>query len=90
VVKRIATIHQRARNEMLQRQLEQRERVDRLMGRFGTVIEIVAQERSVLRIGRQVRAALTQPEPIELPAGRIRHRQELHRKQLSSAAVEAL
>ena len=65
VVKRMATIHQRARNEMLQRQLEQRERVDLLMGRFGTVIEIVAQERSVLRIGQQVRAALTQPEPIE-------------------------
>jgi hypothetical protein len=39
--------------------------VDLLMGRFGTVIEIVAQERSVLRIGQQVRAALTQPEPIE-------------------------
>lgn len=65
VVKRIATIHKRARNEMLERQLEQRERVDRLLGRFGTVIDIVAAERSALRIGRQVRAALTQPEPIE-------------------------
>ena len=60
VVKRIATIHQLARNEMLQRQLEQRERVDCLLDRFGTVIDIVAQERSVLQIGRQVRAALTQ------------------------------
>lgn len=65
VVKRIATIHKRAKNEMLERQLQQRERVDRLLGRLGTVIDIVAEESSVLRIGRQVRAALTQPEPIE-------------------------
>jgi hypothetical protein len=50
---------------MLQRHLEQRERVDRLLGRFGTVIDIVAQERSVLQIGRKVQAALTQPQPIE-------------------------
>ena len=65
VVKRIATIHKRAKNDVLERQLEQRERVDRLLGRFGTVIEIVAGQRSPLRIGQQVRAALTQPEPIE-------------------------
>jgi hypothetical protein len=32
VVKRIATIHKRGKNEMLQRQLEQRERLDRLLG----------------------------------------------------------
>ena len=65
VVKRVATIHKRAKDEMLQRHLEQRERVDRLLGRFGTVIDIVAQERSVLQIGRKVQAALTQPQPIE-------------------------
>jgi hypothetical protein len=65
IVKRIATIHKRAKNEMLERRFEQRERVDRLLGRFGTVIDIVAGQRSPLRIGQQVRAALTQPEPIE-------------------------
>jgi hypothetical protein len=32
VVKRIATFHKRARNELLERQIEQRERVDRLLG----------------------------------------------------------
>jgi hypothetical protein len=65
VVKRIATIHKRAKNELLERQAGQRERVDRLLGRFGQVIEIVAAERNDNRVGRQVRAALTQSEPIE-------------------------
>lgn len=64
-VKRIATIHKRAKNELLERQAEQRERVDRLLGRLGEVIEIVAKERSDQRVGEQVRTTLTQPEPIE-------------------------
>jgi Zn-dependent oligopeptidase len=39
VVRRIATIHKRAKNELLERQLEQRERVDRLLGSLGEVIQ---------------------------------------------------
>src|ERR1700735_5158565 len=34
LVKRISTIHKRAKNELMERQLEQRERVDRLLGRL--------------------------------------------------------
>jgi len=65
VVKRIATIHKRAKNELLERQIEQRERVDRLLDRFGQVIEIVKGEQIDSRAGQQVRAALTQSAPIE-------------------------
>ena len=65
VVRRIATIHKRAKNEMLERQAEQRERVDRLLGRLGEVIDIVATERSDERVGQQVRTTLTHSEPIE-------------------------
>jgi hypothetical protein len=65
VVKRIATIHKRAKNELLERQAEQRERVDRLLGKLGEVINIVAVERSDERVGQQVRRTLTHSEPIE-------------------------
>jgi TnpA family transposase len=64
-VKRISTIHKRAKNELMERQLEQRERVDRLLGRLGEVIHIVANEKSDAKIGQQVRTTLTQAEPIE-------------------------
>jgi hypothetical protein len=65
LVKRISTIHKRAKNELMERQLEQRERVDRLLGRLGEVIHIVANEKSDTKIGQQVRTTLTQAEPIE-------------------------
>jgi len=65
LVKRISTIHKRAKNELMERQLEQRERVDRLLGRLGEVIHIVANEKNDTKIGQQVRTTLTQAEPIE-------------------------
>ena len=65
LVKRVSTIHKRAKNELMERQLEQRERVDRLLGRLGEVIHIVANEKSDTKIGQQVRTTLTQGEPIE-------------------------
>ena len=43
----------------------QRERVDRLLGRLGEVIDIVATEKSDTKIAQQVRTTLTQAEPIE-------------------------
>jgi hypothetical protein len=65
VVRRIATIHKRAKNELLERQLEQRERVDRLLGSLGEAIQIVVKERSDARLGQQVRTTLTNSGPIE-------------------------
>ena len=64
-VRRIATIHKRAKDELTKRQLEQQQRVNQLLGRFGEVIEIVATEQNDQRVGQQVRAALRQSGEIE-------------------------
>jgi len=65
-VKRIATMHQRAKDELLIQQLQQQERVHQLLGKFGEVIDIVATVPSDQLVGQQVRAALTRSGEIEL------------------------
>ena len=54
-VQRIATIHERAKDELRQRQLEQQQRVNELLGKFGEVIAMVAAESNDSRAGRPVR-----------------------------------
>jgi TnpA family transposase len=66
LVNRVATIHKRAKEELLQRQQDQRERVDGLLGKFGEVIHIVSTVKSDRRVGQQVRVALTQARDIEV------------------------
>lgn len=65
VVKRLATIHQRAKEELLIQQFEQLERVNQLLGKFGEVIDIVATVPDDQSVGQQVRATLTQAGEIE-------------------------
>jgi hypothetical protein len=60
----MATVHKRAKDELEQRQFEQRERVDGLLGKFGEVIHIVATVRSDRLVGQQVRGALTETQEI--------------------------
>jgi len=64
LVNRVATVHRRAKDELEQRQFEQRERVDGLLGKFGEVIRIVATVRSDRLVGQQVRGALTTTQEI--------------------------
>ena len=64
LVNRVATVHRRAQDELEQRQFEQRERVDGLLGKFGEVIHIVATVRSDRLVGQQVRGALTNTQEI--------------------------
>jgi hypothetical protein len=66
LVHRLATIHKRAKEELLQRQADQRERVHHLLGKLGEVIRIVATVRSDRRVGLQVRTALTQAQAIDV------------------------
>jgi hypothetical protein len=59
-VKRIATIDQRAKDELSHREVDQQKQVDRRLGRFGEVRVIVATERDDGRVGKQVRTVLSQ------------------------------
>ena len=64
LVNRVATFHKRAKEELEQRQFDQRQRVEGLLGKFGEVIHIVATVRSDRRVGQQVRSMLTQTQEI--------------------------
>ena len=64
LVNRVATIHKRAKDELEQRQFEQRERVDGLLDKFGKVVNIVAMVRSDAQVGKQVRGVLTATQEI--------------------------
>ena len=64
LVHRVATFHKRAKEELEQRQFDQRQRVEGLLGKFGEVIHIVATVRSDRRVGQQVRSMLTQTQEI--------------------------
>jgi TnpA family transposase len=64
LVNRLATMHKRAKDELQQRQIDQRERVNHLLGKLGAVIDIVATVRSDRRVGEKVRGVLTQTQEI--------------------------
>jgi TnpA family transposase len=64
-VKRMATVHKRAKEELVEIQLGQRQRTERLLEKFGEVVEIAASKVSDLQTGRRVRALLAAAGGIE-------------------------
>ena len=64
-VKRIATVHKRAKEELIEIQLGQRQKTEQLLEKFGEVVEIAASKVSDLQTGRQVRALLAADGGIE-------------------------
>jgi TnpA family transposase len=64
-VKRMATVHKRAKEELIDIQLGQRQRTERLLEKFGEVVDIAASKVSDLKTGREVRALLAADGGIE-------------------------
>lgn len=57
-LKRMATIHKKAKEELIEIQLEQRQRTGKLIDRLDEVAAIAASELSDLQTGRRIRALL--------------------------------
>jgi TnpA family transposase len=64
-VKRIATVHKRAKEELIEIQLGQRQKTEQLLEKFGEVVAIAASKVSDLQTGRQVRTLLAADGGIE-------------------------
>ena len=65
LLKRMATIHKRAKEELVEIQLEQRQRTEKLIGRLDEVAAIAASDLSDLQTGRRVRALLSADGGVE-------------------------
>ncbi len=65
LLRRMATIHKRAKEELVEIQLEQRQRAEKLIGRLDEVAAIAASDLSDLQAGRKVRAALSADGGVE-------------------------
>jgi hypothetical protein len=59
LLKRMATIHKRAKEELVEIQLEQRQKTEKLIGRLDEIAAIAASDHSDLQTGRRVRTALS-------------------------------
>ena len=65
LLKRMATIHQRAKEELVEIQWEQRQRTEKLIGKLDGVAAIAASGFSDLQTGRRVRALLSADGGVE-------------------------
>jgi TnpA family transposase len=65
LLKRMATIHKRAKEELVEIQLEQRQKTEKLIGRLDEVAAIAASDLSDLQTGRRVRAVLSADGGVE-------------------------
>jgi hypothetical protein len=65
LLKRMATIHKRAKEELVEIQLEQRQRTEKLIGKLDEVAGIAASDFSDLLTGRKVRALLSADGGVE-------------------------
>jgi len=64
-VKRMAAVHKRAKDDLVERQLHQQERVEKLLTKFEEVLDVLAHETADTQTGRQVRALFTSHKEIE-------------------------
>ena len=64
-VKRMATVHKRAKDDLVEQQLQQQERVERLVTQYEGVLGVLARETTDTRTGREVRALFGSHQEIE-------------------------
>ena len=65
LLKRMATIHKRAKDELVEIQLDQRQKTEKLIGRLDEIAAIAASDISDLQTGRRVRAVLSADGGVE-------------------------
>jgi hypothetical protein len=64
-VKRMATVHKRAKDDLVEQQLQQQERVERLVTQYEGVLGVLTRETTDTRTGREVRALFGSHREIE-------------------------
>jgi len=64
-VKRMAAVHKRGKDDLVELQLQQQERVEHLLTKFEGVLGVLARETTDTRTGREVRALFASRQEIE-------------------------